>query len=129
MRSSAHLKALIICVVKKDRGNKCGLFQKQFIKIPLKTYFHICFGSDELWWWWLYHQEIILGIHLQILPSKIPCKMSWSIVCRGQWLETASEKPPVGNCLAMEHGLHMINLLKALKKALLLHCDSDECIV
>ena len=89
MRSSAYLKALIICIVKRW-GNKCGLFQKQFIKIPLKTYFHICFGSDELWWWWLYHQEIILRIHLQILPSKIPYKMSWSVVCRGQWLETAS---------------------------------------
>lgn len=89
MKCYVHLKALTICVVKRW-VNKCGLFRKQFIKIPLKTYFHICFGSDELWWWWwLYHQEIILRIHLQMLPS-ISYKMSWSVVCRGQWLETAS---------------------------------------
>ena len=115
MRCYVHLKALIICVVKRWI-NKCGLFRKQFTKIPLKTYFHICFGSDELWWWWWwwYHQEIILRIHLQMLPS-ISYKMSWSVVCRGQWLETASVSTSV-KLLSHEHGLHMINLLQNFKK-------------
>lgn len=78
----------MICYVERCT-NWCSLFQKQFGKIPLKIYFHMCFGPGGCFE--LYYKEYILRTDLQNMSSKICLsKMSWSIAFRNQRLETAS---------------------------------------